>query len=109
MPSFLLANEKYPCKKGDRVNALLSNYISFAKPNFIVDPFQIDFGIDTLFFFQLFLFTEKTYIILLASGKHHNFFIVLNPNAPVFFLIKKCLQVKNFSSTSENSRPQNKT
>lgn len=59
MPSFLHSNEKYPHKKEEKVNALLLNYILLEKPNFIVDPFQIDFGIDTLAVF-LISFTGKT-------------------------------------------------
>lgn len=41
------------------MNALLLNYILFEKPNFIVDLFQIDFGIDILVVFQV-SFTGKT-------------------------------------------------
>lgn len=55
----LHSNENYPHKKEDRVNALLLKYILLEKPNFTADPFQIDFGIDTLVVF-LISFTRKT-------------------------------------------------
>lgn len=85
-------NEKYPHQKEDRVNALLLNYILSEKLNFIVDPFHVDFGIDTLTVFQI-SFTGKTYIILLASGKHHNFSKVVQSKCTSnIFLNNKCLQ-----------------
>lgn len=59
MPSVLHSNAKYPHEKEDRVNGLLLNYILFEKPNFIVDPCQIDFAIDTLVVLQI-SFTRKT-------------------------------------------------
>lgn len=54
-----ISNAKYPHKKEDKVNALLLNYILFEKPNFTVDPFHIDFSIDTLAVSQV-SFTGKT-------------------------------------------------
>lgn len=64
MPSFLHTNEKYPHKKEDRVSALLLNYILFEKYNFTVDPFQIDFAIDTLAIFHIsFTGNTKNYFI----------------------------------------------
>lgn len=58
------SNEKYPHQKEDRVNALLLNFILSEKPNFIVDPFHVDFGIDTLTVFQISF-----------TGKNINYFI----------------------------------
>lgn len=97
-----------PIRRKIRVNALLLNYILFEKYNFTVDPFPIDFGIHTLAIFHISV-TGNTKIILLASGKHYNFSIVVQSNCTCnIFLNKNVFKRKTSAAFRELRSQKNK-